>query len=166
VSIVTPNHLHFEPARLALESGFHVIIDKPISLTLAEARQLKKSVAKSKLILALTHTYTGYPMVKEARQLIQKGALGKCEKCMLNMHKAGSPQKLKKKISKPFGALIQAFRFGGTIGDIGTHAANLAEYISGNKITEVCAELNSVLKSRVLDDDGAMLVHFENEAAE
>jgi predicted dehydrogenase len=89
VAIVTPNHVHFEPAKLALENGFHVIIDKPMTLTFAEAKQLKKVVDKTGLVLAVTHAYTGYPMVKEARQLVASGKLGKVVKCMLNIRRDG-----------------------------------------------------------------------------
>src|SRR5690606_16545502 len=80
VSVVTPNHVHFDPTRLALESGFHVVVEKPIAFSLQEAKTLKKLVDKSGLILCLTHTYTGYPMVKEARQLVASGRLGKVRK--------------------------------------------------------------------------------------
>lgn len=161
VSIVTPNHIHFEPAKLALENGFHVIMDKPLTLSLSEAKQLDKIVTKSGLILALTHTYTGYPMVKEARHIIKSGRLGKVRKVYVEY-----PQGW---LSTPVDNKQASWRtdpkqsgLGGAIGDIGTHAANLAEYITGNSIIEVCAEIQSVVKGRVLDDDAAMLLHLEN----
>jgi predicted dehydrogenase len=166
VSIVTPNHVHFEPAKLALENGFHVIIDKPLTLTLTEAKQLKKVVDMSGLILALTHTYTGYPMVKEARQLVKSGKLGKIRKVYVEYQQgwlSAPADKNNKQASWRMDPKKSGL--GGAIGDIGTHAANLAEYITSSNITEVCAELNTVVKDRVLDDDAAMLLHFENGAS-
>lgn len=165
VSIVTPNHVHAAPAILALQNGFHVIIDKPLALNLAEARQLQKAVNKSGLILALTHTYTGYPMVKEARQLVRSGRLGKIRKVYVQYSQgwlAAEAEKDNKQAS--WRTDPKRSGMGGAIGDIGTHAANLAEYITGNRITEVCAELNTVVKGRMLDDDNAMFIHFENNA--
>jgi predicted dehydrogenase len=166
VSIVTPNHVHFAPAKAALENGFHVIIDKPITLTLAEAKKLKLVVDKTGLILALTHTYTGYPMVKEARQLVKSGKLGKIRKVYVEyiqgwlsapLEKTGQKQAAWRSDPKKSG-------LGGALGDIGTHAANLAEYITGSSIHELCAELNSIVPGRLLDDDNAMFLHFENGA--
>lgn len=166
VSIVTPNHVHFEPAKLALENGFHVIIDKPLTLTLAEAKQLKKVVDKTGLILALTHTYTGYPMVKEAKQLVKSGKLGKIRKVYVEYQQgwlSAPADKNNKQASWRMDPKKSGL--GGAIGDIGTHSTNLAEYITSSNITEVCAELNTIVKDRVLDDDAAMLLHFENGAS-
>ena len=165
VSIVTPNHVHFEPAKLALENGFHVIIDKPLAFSLAEAKALKKIVEKSGLILALTHTYTGYPMVKEAKQLVASGKIGKVRKIFVEYHQgwltdfieATNKQASWRTDPKRSGQ-------GGAIGDIGTHAANLAEYISGLEITAINAVLNTVVKGRKLDDDSAMLLRFNKGA--
>lgn len=166
VSIVTPNHVHYEPARMALENGFHVIIDKPLAFSVAEAKQLKKVVEKTGLILALTHTYTGYPLVKEARNAIAGGKIGKVRKVYVEYpqgwltimkEKIGNKQADWRTDPKRSGA-------GGAIGDIGTHAANLAEYITGLKITEVNAMLNSVVKGRKIDDDSSMLLKFDNGA--
>ena len=166
VSIVTPNHMHFAPAKTALESGFHVIIDKPMTLSLAEAKKLKQVADKSGLVFALTHTYTGYPMIKEARQLIKSGKLGKVRKVYVEyiqgwlhapLEKTGQKQASWRSDPKKSG-------LGGALGDIGTHAANLAEYITGSSITELCAELNSVVPGRSLDDDDMMFVHFDNGA--
>ncbi|HEU5289414.1 MAG TPA: Gfo/Idh/MocA family oxidoreductase [Cyclobacteriaceae bacterium] len=167
VSIVTPNHLHFGPAKMALENGFHVIIDKPLALSVSEAKQLEKAVSKSGLVLALTHTYTGYPMVKEARELVKSGKFGKIRKVYVEytqgwlstpLEKTGQKQAAWRSDPKFSG-------MGGAIGDIGTHAANLAEYITGSSITEVCAELNAVVKGRLLDDDASMFLHFDNGAS-
>jgi predicted dehydrogenase len=164
VSIVTPNHVHFEPAKLALENGFHVIIDKPLTLSLSEGKQLKKVVDKSGLLLALTHTYTGYPMVKEAKHLVQTGKLGKIKKVYVE-YPQGWLSREADKDNKQAAWRTDPKRsgLGGATGDIGTHAANLAEYITGKNIIEVCAELKSIVKGRTLDDDSAMLLRFENE---
>jgi predicted dehydrogenase len=166
VSIVTPNHVHFAPAKAALENGFHVIIDKPLAFNVAEAKALKKIVDKTGLILALTHTYTGYPLVKEARQMIASGKLGKVRKVYVEypqgwlstfLEGGGNKQASWRTDPSKSGA-------GGAIGDIGTHAANLAEYVSGANITEINAMLNIVVKGRKLDDDSSMLVKFDNGA--
>lgn len=167
VSIVTPNHVHFEPAKLALQNGFHVIMDKPMTLNLSEARKLKRVAQRSKLLVALTHTYTGYPMVKEARELVAEGKLGAVRKVYVEytqgwlatpLEKSGNKQADWRTDPKRSGA-------GGAIGDIGTHAANLAEYITGSRIAAVCAQLNTVVKGRKLDDDAAMLLAFDNKAS-
>jgi predicted dehydrogenase len=165
VSIVTPNHVHLAPAQMALENGFHVIIDKPLAFSLAEAKTLKKVVDKSGLVLALTHTYTGYPMVKEAKQIVASGKIGKVRKVYVEYHQGWLTNFIE-------GANKQASwrtdpaksGLGGAIGDIGTHAANLAEYISGLEISEISADLNIVVKGRKLDDDSAMLLRFNNGA--
>lgn len=167
VAIVTPNHVHFDPAKLALENGFHVIIDKPLTLTLAEAKQLKKVVDKTGLVLAVTHAYTGYPMVKEARQLVASGKLGKIRKVYVEYPQGWLSQPEEKTNNKQAAWRVDPKRsgLGGATGDIGTHAANLAEYITGNNITEVCAMLNKVVKGRLLDDDAAAFLKFDNEAS-
>ncbi|HEY0743862.1 MAG TPA: Gfo/Idh/MocA family oxidoreductase [Chryseosolibacter sp.] len=166
VSIVTPNHVHFDPAKMALENGFHVIIDKPIAFNVAEAKALKKIVDKTGLVLALTHTYTGYPMVKEARNMVATGKIGKVRKVYVEypqgwlstfVEGSGNKQASWRTDPSKSGA-------GGAIGDIGTHAANLAEYITGSNINEINALLNTVVKGRLLDDDSSMLVKFENGA--
>ena len=166
VSIVTPNHVHFEPAKLALENGFHVIIDKPLCFNLVEAKALKKIVDKTQLVFALTHTYTGYPMVKEARNLVATGEIGKIRKVYVEY-----PQGWLSNFLESTGHKQAAWRTdparsgaGGAIGDIGTHAANLAEYITSSNITEICAMLNTVVKGRKLDDDSSMLIKFDNGA--
>ncbi len=164
VSVVTPNHVHFAPSKMALENGFHVIVEKPIAFSLEEAQTLKKLVDETGLILALTHTYTGYPMVKEARHMVRSGALGKIRKVYVEY-----PQGWLSKPLENTGNMQASWRtdpkqsgMGGAIGDIGTHAANLAEYITDTKITEVCALLNTVVEGRRLDDDCSMLVRFDN----
>jgi predicted dehydrogenase len=166
VTIVTPNFAHFAPAMLALEKGFHVVIEKPITLNLDQAKQLDKKVKETGLILCLTHTYTGYPMVKEAREMVQKGALGKVRKILVEYN-----QGWLSKLSEREGNAQAAWRTdptksgkSGVMGDIGTHAFNLAEYISGLQVAELCASLNTVVDGRALDDDGAVLLRFNNGA--
>jgi predicted dehydrogenase len=166
VSVVTPNHVHFGPSKMALESGFHVIVEKPISFSLDEAKVLKKLVDKSGLILGLTHTYTGYPLVKEARRMVADGKFGKIRKVYVEY-----PQGWLSTLLEGTGNMQASWRtdpkqsgMGGAIGDIGTHAANLAEYITGRRITEICAMLNTVVKGRMLDDDSTMMLKFDNGA--
>lgn len=167
VSIVTPNHVHFGPAKEALEHGFHVIIDKPMTLSLVEAKNLKAITDKSGLVLAVTHAYAGYPMVKEARHLVKSGKLGRVRKIYVEYPQGWLATPLEKTGQKQAGWRTDPKRSGagGAVGDIGTHAAHLAEYISGTQISEVCAELNSVVNGRLLDDDSAMLLHFKNGAS-
>lgn len=167
VTIVTPNFAHFEPAMMALDLGFNVVIEKPITFSLDEAKQLKAKVDATGLILLLTHTYTGYPMVKQARQMVKDGALGKIRKVWVEY-----PQGWLSKLSEREGNAQAAWRTdpkksgkSGCMGDIGTHAANLAEYISGAKIEKLCADLNIMVPGRALDDDGAVLLRFDNGAA-
>ncbi len=167
VTIVTPNFAHFAPAMACMDKGFHVVIEKPITVTLDEAKQLKKKRDETGLLLCLTHTYSGYPMVKEAKQLIKKGAIGKVRKIYV-AYKQGWLSKL----SEREGNAQAAWRTdpkkagkSGVMGDIGTHAAHLAEYISGLHITHLCAQLNTVVDGRALDDDGSVLLKFEKEAS-
>ena len=166
VTIVTPNFAHFAPAKTALEKGFHVVIEKPITFTLDEAKELKTIVEKTGKILALTHTYTGYPVVKHAKQLVKSGALGKIRKIYVSYH-----QGWLSKLSEREGNAQAAWRTdpkrsgkAGAMGDIGTHAFNLAEYITGLKVTELCAALNIVVEGRMLDDDGGVFLKFDNGA--
>jgi predicted dehydrogenase len=167
VTIVTPNFAHFAPAMMALDNGFHVVIEKPIAFTLDEAKQLKKKVEETGLILCLTHTYSGYPMVKQAKFMVQTGVLGKIRKVYVEY-----PQGWLSKLSEREGNAQAAWRTdpkksgkSGCMGDIGTHAAHLAEYITGAKISKICADLNIMVEGRALDDDGNVLLQFDNGAA-
>ena len=167
VTIVTPNFAHFAPAMMALDKGFHVVIEKPITFTLDEAKQLKKKVEETGLILCLTHTYSGYPLVKHAKRMIADGVLGKIRKVWVEY-----PQGWLSKMSEREGNAQAAWRTdpkksgkAGAMGDIGTHAAHLAEYITGAKITKLCADLNIMVPGRMLDDDGNVLLRFDNGAA-
>jgi predicted dehydrogenase len=166
VSIVTPNNLHFDPARLALTSGFHVICDKPVTFSLQEATDLEKTVRHTGLIFALTHTYTGYPMVKEARHIVRSGRLGEIRKILVEYTQGWLSMPVERNGNKQAGWRTDPAKAGisCTMGDIGTHAANLAEYITGLNITQVCADLTSFVPGRQLDDDGSVLLRFSNGA--
>jgi predicted dehydrogenase len=166
ITIVTPNFAHFEPAMLALQNGFNVVVEKPITFTLDEAKQLKAKVEETGLTLLLTHTYTGYPLVKQARQMVKEGVFGKIRKVYVE-YPQGWLSKATEKDSPGAAWRTDPKRSGksGCMGDIGTHAANLAEYISGAKIEQLCADLNIVVTGRGLDDDGAVLLRFDNGAS-
>ncbi|MDQ3393301.1 MAG: Gfo/Idh/MocA family oxidoreductase [Bacteroidota bacterium] len=166
VSIVTPNHLHYEAAKLALENGFHVVCDKPATYTLAEAKELKNVINKSGQLYALTHNYTGYPMVKEAKNLVKSGKLGKIRKIVVEYPQGWLAVKLEEEGSKQAEWRTDPSRAGisNCMGDIGTHAENLSEYITGLKIEEMCADLTAFGEGRELDTDGNILLRFENGA--
>lgn len=167
VAVVTPNHMHFDPARLALEHGFHVVVDKPLCFSLDEARALQAVVDRSGRILGVTYTYSGYPLVKEARALVAAGRIGAVRKIYAeypqgwlatNLEGGGQKQASWRTDPAKSGA-------GGAIGDIGTHAAHLAEYVSGCRITQIDAMLNTFIPGRRLDDDSSMLLRFDNGAS-
>jgi predicted dehydrogenase len=164
ISIVTPNHLHFEPAKMAMEQGFHVILDKPMTLTLAEAKELKQAQEKTGKKLLLTHTYTGYPMVKEAKQVVASGKLGKIRKIYVEYPQGWLSNALEDQ-QAVWRTDPSKSGIAGAMGDIGTHAFNLAEYISGLAVTKLCADINIVVPNRRLDDDGAVLLKFGNEVS-
>jgi predicted dehydrogenase len=167
VSVCTPNHTHFPIAKACLEAGFNVMCEKPMTLTVEEAEELAALVKKSgKVVFGLMHNYTAYPMVKLAKDMVKQGDLGKIRKVVVQypqgwlyqlLEKSGQMQASWRTNPKTSGAA-------GCIGDIGTHAANLAEYITGLKITEVLADLTAFVKGRLLDDDGNVLLHFEKGA--
>ena len=166
VSIVTPNHLHFPPAKLALEHGFHVLSDKPATFNLAEAKALQKLVKQSKLLYGLTHNYTGYPLVKQAREMVAAGQLGKLRKVVVEYPQGWLATRLEESGQKQAAWRTDPKRSGaaGCIGDIGTHAENLAEYITGLQISELAADLTAFVKGRKLDDDGNVLLRFKGGA--
>jgi len=166
ISIVTPNHVHFPPARLALENGFHVLSDKPATFDLAEAKELQALVKKSGLLYGLTHNYTGYPMVKEARHLVATGRLGKIRKVVVEYPQGWLATRIEASGQKQAAWRTDPKRSGaaGCIGDIGTHAENLAEYITGLKISELAADITAFVKGRKLDDDGNVLLRFKGGA--
>lgn len=165
VSIVTPNNVHFEPAIMALDHGFHVVIDKPITLTLDEAKALEQKAKETGLTVCLTHTYSGYPMVKQAKYLVAKGDLGKIRKVVVEYPQGWLSQPAPNENKQAsWRADPSKSGISGCMADVGTHAAHLAEYISGLKITKICADLNIVVEDRLLDDDGNVLLKFDNGA--
>lgn len=166
VSIVTPNHVHFGPAKMALENGFHVVCDKPLCFTMEEAYELESLVKKTGLLFALTHNYTGYPMVKQARAMIRNGELGNIRKVVVEYPQGWLSTKVEDTDQKQASWRTDPKRSGiaGAMGDIGTHAENLAEYITGLQISELCADLTAFVEGRLLDDDGNVLLRFDNGA--
>lgn len=166
ISIVTPNHVHFGPAKMALENGFHVVSDKPLCFDLEEAKELVQLVDETGLIFALTHNYTGYPMVKQARAMVQSGELGAIRKVVVEYPQGWLATKLEDSEQKQAAWRTDPKRSGiaGAMGDIGTHAENLAEYITGLQITELCADISTFVDGRLLDDDGNVLLRFDNGA--
>ena len=166
VSIVTPNHMHFGPAIMALEHGFHVICDKPVCLNLQEAKILREKVQSTGLLFALTHTYTGYPMVKQARQMIAHGELGTIRRVVVEYPQGWLSTDQESTDHKQASWRTDPERSGaaGAMGDIGTHAENLAEYVTGLKIESICADLYAHVPGRRLDDDGSVLLRMDNGA--
>lgn len=163
VSIVTPNHVHADPAIMALDHGFPVIIDKPLCFNMEEALAIKAKVEETGLPFALTHTYTGYPMVKEARQLVKGGKIGKVRKVTVEYPQGWLAAKEEDGDNKQAAWRTDPSRSGksGAYGDIGTHAANMAEYVTGLNITKVLSQLSKVVPGRLLDDDASALLEFE-----
>jgi len=166
VSVVTPNNTHFEIARAFLEAGFNVICDKPMTFNLKEALELRDAVKKSGRVFALTHNYTGFPMVKQARSMVKNGKLGKINKVVVEypqgwllapIERDGQKQAAWRTDPKQAGASC-------CIGDIGTHCENLANYITGLEIDELCADFTTFIKGRPLEDDGNILLHFKGGA--
>ena len=163
VTIVTPNVSHYEIARTFLEVGFHVVCDKPMTYTLEEAEKLAKLVEKTGLVFVLTHNYTGYPTIKQARELFRDGTLGKVQKVLVEYLQdffAVSPEGVVEGLN--------AWRFdpkvagaAGTLGDVGTHCFNLVEYVTGDVVTELCADMSIFAPGRKLDDDSNVLLRFK-----
>ena len=166
VAIVTPNHMHFPPAKMALENGFHVLSDKPATLSLAEAKKLAAIVKKTGQLYGLTHNYTGYPLVKEGRELIRAGKLGKIRKIVVEYPQGWLATRIEASGQKQAAWRTDPKRSGaaGCVGDIGTHAENLAEYMSGLQIEELAADITSFVKGRKLDDDANVLLRFKGGA--
>jgi len=166
VVIVTPNHQHFPPAKLFLEAGFNVVCDKPVTFDLKEAIALQKIVRKSRKVFVLTHNYTGNVMVKQARDLVRTGKLGPIRKVVVEYPQGWLSTALEKADQKQAAWRTDPKRSGaaGCMGDIGTHAENLARYITGLPIEELCADLTTFVKGRQLDDDGNVLLRFKGGA--
>lgn len=166
VTIVTPNHMHFGPAKTFIEAGFHIVCDKPMTTTLEDSEELCSLVAKHDTVFALTHNYTGYPMVKQARELVAGGELGEIRKIVVEYPQGwlatylegdGAKQAVWRTDPKQAGV-------SSCIGDIGSHAENLAHYITGLEMDEICADLTTFVDGRLLEDDGNILVHYEGGA--
>jgi predicted dehydrogenase len=166
VSVVTPNHLHFLPSKLALENGFHVLCEKPLAFSSKESEQLEQVVKKTGLVFGVTHNYTGYPMVKEARALVQTGKIGKIRKVMVEYPQGWLSERIEAEGQKQAGWRTDPKQAGISccVGDIGTHAENLAEYITSLKITSLSADVSTFVEGRLLDDDATILVRFNNGA--
>ena len=166
VAIVTPNHMHFPVAEAALRGGFHVMSDKPATFSLDEARKLRDLVEATGLLYGLTHTYVGYPLVKEARSRVLAGDLGPIRKVVVEYPQGWLADRQEDADNKQAAWRLDPKQAGisSCMGDIGVHAANLAEYVTGLRITEMCADLNSFVEGRELDDDGSILLRFEKGA--
>ena len=166
VVIAAPNHLHFPVAESSLQAGFHVVSDKPVTFDLGEARTLRALAAEKDLLFGLTHNYTGYPMVKEARELIKTGALGSIRRVIVEYIQGWLAERLETQGNKQ--AIWRTDpRFSGSagcMGDIGTHGENLLEYVTGLEIDSLCADLTTFVPGRLLEDDGNVLLRFSNGA--
>jgi predicted dehydrogenase len=166
VVIVTPNDEHFPPAKAALLAGFPVMCDKPLALNLREARELRDVVQKSGLLFGLTHNYSGYPMVKEARRRVAAGDLGRIRRVVAEYAQGWLASPLEARGQKQASWRTDPARAGASccIGDIGTHAAHLAEYVTGLRIEELASELTAFVPGRPLDDDASVLLRLEGGA--
>ncbi len=166
ISVVTPNYLHYGPAKMALEAGFHVVCDKPLCMSVAEAIDLQETVERTGRLFCLTYNYTGYPMVKRAREMIRGGEIGTVRKIAVEYFQGwlSSPVETTGNRQAEWRSDPAKAGKAGAMADIGTHAFNLAEYVSGLEVTELSADLGSVVPGRLLDDDGNVLLHFENGA--
>lgn len=163
VTIVTPNRFHYEPAAAALDKGFHVVLDKPMTLTLQEALSLREKVHQTGLTLALTHVYSGYPAVKEAKKRIARGDIGKVRRLFVEYSQGWLTKRIELE-----GGNNAVWRNdpklagkGGCVGDIGTHAWHLAEYVTGARVTKLCADLLRVAEGRPVDDDACAFMRFD-----
>lgn len=166
VSIVTPNHMHFPAAKAFLEAGINVVCDKPMTMSSAEANALRKLVEQSGAVFALSHNYTGYPMVKQARYMVQNGMLGKLQRVVVEYPQGWLLTKVEDAGSKQAAWRTDPKRAGiaGCLGDIGSHCENLAAYITGLELAEVCADLTTFVPGRPLDDDVSVLLRYTNGA--
>lgn len=167
VAIVTPNNVHFDPTVKALKYGFHVALDKPLTLNYQEAKELYHIVKNSDRRFLLTHTYSGYPMIKQAKQMVADGKIGKVRKVYVEYPQGWLYKLLETENNKQAEWRTDPARNGlaGCMGDIGTHAFHMAEYITGEKVSHVCADLYIKIDGRPIDDDGVVLLRFENGAS-
>lgn len=165
VSIVTPNHLHYPIAKTFIEAGFHVVCDKPMTTTLEDAEDLCRLVARHNVLFALTHNYSGYPMVKQARALVQEGLLGDIRKIVVEYPQGWLAMPLEQTGQKQAAWRTDPRRAGaGALGDIGSHAEHLARYITGLELDRLCADITTFVSGRQVEDDANLLVHYQNGA--
>ncbi|MEM7332184.1 MAG: Gfo/Idh/MocA family oxidoreductase [Chloroflexota bacterium] len=166
VNIVTPNHMHFEPALAFIEAGFNVVMDKPMVHSTEQAEALIKAVEDNDVVFALTHNYTGYPMVKEAREWIKSGKLGEIQRVVVEYPQGWLLEKLEDQGAKQAEWRTDPKRSGiaGAVGDIGSHCENLVSYMTGLEIESLCADLTTFVPGRLLDDDANVLLRFTNGA--
>lgn len=163
VSIVTPNHAHFEPAKAFAEAGFHVILDKPMVHTLEQAEDLVRTVRERDVVFAVTYNYSGYPLVKQAREMVYSGELGEIRKVVVEYNQGWLAEKLEETGQKQADWRTDPARsgVGGCIGDIGSHCEQLVSYITGLELESLCADLTSFVPGRRLDDDANLLLRFK-----
>ncbi|NLG52004.1 MAG: Gfo/Idh/MocA family oxidoreductase, partial [Chloroflexi bacterium] len=166
VSIVTPNHMHYPVAKAFVEAGFHVACDKPMVHTVEQAMDLIKAVKEHDVVFAVTYNYTGYPMVKQARCMVENGELGKIQKVIVEYPQGWLLDRIENEGSKQAAWRTDPSRSGisGCIGDIGSHCENLVSYITGLELDTICADLTTFAPGRLLDDDGNILLRFKNGA--
>ncbi|MCC9624439.1 Gfo/Idh/MocA family oxidoreductase [Thalassospira sp. MA62] len=165
-AIVTPNHLHFPAVMAMLDAGIHVICDKPLCLTIEEAEQIEAKLRDTGLLFALTHNYTAYPMIREARRLVADGALGNIRLVQVEYAQGWMATRVEDTDNKQahWRADPAKAGMGGALGDIGTHAHNLANFVSGLEISELCADVDAIVPGRMLDDNVQILLRYENGA--
>ncbi len=164
ICIATPNHLHYEPAMESLRAGFHVVCDKPLCLTVDEANKLRKTLNESNKLFCFTHNYSAYPMVKKAREMVSDGELGVIRKVIVEYLQGWLSDREEKKGNKQAEWRADPAKAGnaGCMGDIGTHAFQLSEYITGRKVVKLYSQLNTFVEGRLLDDDGNVILNFED----
>ena len=166
VSIVTPNHLHYPVAKAFAEAGFHVVCDKPLVHTSAQALDLLETVSQSGVIFGVTHNYAGYPMIRHAREMVRSGVLGELRKIIVEYSQGWLATKLEDTDHKQAGWRSDPARSGivGAVGDIGTHCENLMSAVTDLRLEAICADLTSFVPGRVLDDDANILLRFHGGA--
>ena len=166
VAIVTPNHLHYEPARKFLEAGFHVICDKPLTTTIADAENLAAAAERARRILAVTYNYSGYPLIRHAQQMIASGELGALRVVQVEYAQDWLTNLLEAQDNKQaaWRGDPQKSGIAGAVADIGTHAFHLMEFITGLRVTQIAAELSIHVTGRKLDDNAQMMLRFANGA--
>lgn len=166
VSIVTPNHAHFEPARAFADAGFHVILDKPMVHTVEQAEQLAQTVRERNVVFAVTYNYSGYPLVRQAREMVRAGEIGEVRKVVVEYNQGWLATKLEESGQKQADWRTDPSRsgVGGCIGDIGSHCEQLVSSITGLEIEHLCADLTTFVPGRQLDDDANVLLRFRGGA--